>query len=144
MRILLACESYYPSVGGVQEVMRQLAERLVERHHRVTVATSYLRDRAAKTINGVEIVEFQVSGNAACGIHGDVDSYRRLLLEGEYDLFMVKAAQQWTLDALIPVLDRIRMPKVLVPCGFSALYQPAFAAYFQQMPEILVKFDHLI
>ena len=27
-RLLLCCENYAPSVGGVQEVMRQLAERL--------------------------------------------------------------------------------------------------------------------
>ncbi len=144
MRILLACESYYPSVGGVQEVIRQLAERLVERGHRVTVATSHLADRTARIVNGVEIVEFRISGNAALGMQGDLQSYRTLVMEGEHDVFMVKAAQQWALDALIPVLERIRKPKVLVPCGFSGLYEPVFAEYFRRMPEVLAKFDHLI
>ena len=37
LSILLACEFYAPSVGGVQEVMRQIAERLVDRGHSVIV-----------------------------------------------------------------------------------------------------------
>ena len=57
---------------------------------------------------------------------------------------MVKAAQQWTFDALIPVLDRIPKPKVFIPCGFSGLYEPAYADYFRQMPEAMRKFDRLI
>ena len=28
MRMLFCCEFYYPSVGGVAEVMRQIAERM--------------------------------------------------------------------------------------------------------------------
>lgn len=49
MRLLFACELYHPSVGGVQEVLRQVAMRLVERGHEVTVATSRLEDLVART-----------------------------------------------------------------------------------------------
>jgi glycosyltransferase involved in cell wall biosynthesis len=144
MRILLACEFYYPSVGGVQEVMRQVAERLVSRGHGVTVATSYLPDRQSRELNGVTIAEFKVSGNAVRGIKGNADAYRRFLLQGDYDVLMVKAAQQWTFDAMLPVLDRITRPKVFIPCGFSGLYEPAYSDYFRRMPEVLGRFDHLI
>lgn len=144
MRILLACEFYYPSVGGVQEVMRQLAERLVERGHQVTVATSFLPERKSRELNGVRIAEFKISGNLAWGIEGDVEAYRRYVIESDYDVFMVKAAQQWTFDALITMLDRIVKPKVFIPCGFSGLYEPAYADYFCLMPEALHKFDRLI
>lgn len=144
MKILLACEFYYPSVGGVQEVMRQLAERFVERGHQVTVATSFLPERTSRLLNGVEIAEFNVSGNLVRGLGGDVEAYRRYVIESGHDVFMVKAAQQWTFDALISVLDRIRKPKVFIPCGFSGLYEPAYADYFRQMPEALRKFDRLI
>ncbi len=144
MRLLFACEFYYPSVGGVQEVIRQVAERLVERGHHVTVATTYLPERASRTLNGVEIVEFRVAGNLALGLRGELAEYRKYVLEADYDLLMIKAAQQWTLDALIPVLDAIRQPKVFIPCGFSGLYDPAFAEYFRTMPDTLRKFDHLI
>ena len=144
MRILLACEFYFPSVGGVQEVMRQVAERLVERGHSVTVATSYLPERQNRELNGVTIAEFAVTGNLVRGLSGDIDAYRRYVLQGDYDVFMVKAAQQWTFDALVPVLDRMSKPKVFIPCGFSALYEPAYAAYYREMPDALSKFDHLV
>ena len=144
VQILLACEFYHPSVGGVQEVMRQIAVRLVERGHQVTVATSHLPERGSKDINGVKIAEFKVAGNLARGMSGEVDAYRDYVQKGEYDLFMVKAAQQWTFDALIPVLDRMTRPKIFVPCGFSGLYEPSFADYYRRMPELLRKFDHLI
>ena len=140
----MASEYYYPSVGGVQEVVRQIAVRLVERGHRVTVATTHLPERKSREMNGVEIAEFKVTGNFARGMSGEVDAYRKYVLEGEYDLLMVKAAQQWTVDALIPVLDRMKKPKIFVPCGFSGLYEPEFAEYYRRMPELLRLFDHLI
>jgi len=144
LRILLACEFYYPSVGGVQEVMRQLAERLVARGHSVTVATTFLAERRSREVNGVTLVEFKVSGNAVRGMSGDVDAYRRYVLRGDYDVLMVMAAQQWTFDALLPVLDQMRKPKVSIPCGFSGLYEPAYDGYYREMPEVLGKFDHLV
>jgi glycosyltransferase involved in cell wall biosynthesis len=57
---------------------------------------------------------------------------------------MVYAAQQWTCDALLPVLPGIAAPKVLVPCGFSGLHWPAYRDYYRQMPEFLRRFDTLV
>lgn len=144
MRILFCCEFYAPSVGGVQEVMRQVAERLVQNGHQVTVATSKLSNRDFVSLNGVQIKELAVSGNLVRGIFGDEDSYRNYVVGGDFDVVMIKAAQQWTFDALWPVLDDIKIPKVFIPCGFSGLYEPGYAEYFRAMPEILNKFDHLI
>ena len=144
MRILFACELYEPSVGGVQEVMRQVAIRLVERGHDVTVATSRLPERTVDKIDGVSIAAFDVKGNLVRGMTGEVDAYREYVLQRDYDVFMVKAAQQWTFDALIPVLDLVRGPKIFVPCGFSGLYEPAYADYYRGMPGLMRKFDHLI
>jgi glycosyltransferase involved in cell wall biosynthesis len=144
MRILLACEFYYPSIGGVQEVIRQIAERLAARGNRVSVATTYLAERKSRELNGVTIVEFKVSGNTVRGMLGDVEAYRRYLLGGDYDVLMVMAAQQWTFDAMVPALDQITKPKVLIPCGFSGLYEPEYGDYFRAMPEVLGKFDHLV
>jgi len=144
MRILFCCEFYYPSVGGVQEVMRHLAERLVQRGHHVTVATTKLLERDFTSHNGVEIVEFGVTGNAVRGMHGELDRYRDYVKAFDGDAIMIKAAQQWTFDALWPVLDEIRARKVFIPCGFSGLYEPTYVDYFQALPQVLRKFDHLI
>lgn len=144
LSILLACEFYAPSVGGVQEVMRQIAERLVARGHSVTVATTRLQERTTEQINGVDIAQFSVAGNAVAGLSGEVDRYRQFLLDARFDLVMVKAAQQWTFDAMIAVLDRIRMKSVFIPCGFSKLFEPEYAQYYREMPGVLRRFDRLV
>lgn len=144
MRILFCCEFYYPSVGGVQEVMRHLAERLVQRGHHVTVATTRLAERDFTSHNGVEIVEFGITGNAVRGMHGELDRYRDYVKAFDGDAIMIKAAQQWTFDALWPVLDQIHTRKVFIPCGFSGLYEPTYSSYFEALPDVLRQFDHLI
>ena len=144
MRILFCCQFYAPSVGGVQEVMRQLAERLVARGHQVTVATTALVSRNFTDLNGVKICEFDVSGNLVSGMTGEVDLYRNFILQNNYDVIMIKAAQQWTFDAIWPLLDEIKPAKVFIPCGFSGMYEPGYTEYFLNMPAILRKFDHLI
>lgn len=144
VRILLCCEFYYPSVGGVQVVMQQLAERFVAMGHRVTVATSRIPGRSGTELNGVQIKEFTVSGNLVAGMHGEVAAYREFVCGGMFDVVMIKAAQQWTFDALWPVLDRISAAKVFIPCGFSGLYEAAYRDYFTRIPDILRMFDRLI
>ncbi|MEO8021592.1 glycosyltransferase family 4 protein [Polaromonas sp.] len=144
MRILFCCQLYAPSVGGVQEVIRQIAERLVRRGHSVTVATSALPNRDFEVLNGVHVVSFAVSGNFVEGMSGDVVTYQDFVVSSDFDVMLVYAAQQWTFDALWPVLDRIPYAKILVPCGFSNFYEPAYARYFEVMPAILAKFEQLV
>lgn len=144
MRILLACEFYHPSRGGVQEVMRQLAERFVAAGHEVTVCTTRLPERDFKTHNGVTIEEFDITGNRANGMHGEIQRYVNYLSAFDGDAILIKAAQQWTFDASWDALDRIKARKVFIPCGFSGLYEPVYREYFQQLPDILRKWDHLI
>jgi glycosyltransferase involved in cell wall biosynthesis len=64
--------------------------------------------------------------------------------EGGFDVVMTYAAQQWTTDALLPVLDRIEASTVLAPCGFSGLHDPAYARYFERLRSQLHGFDALI
>jgi glycosyltransferase involved in cell wall biosynthesis len=144
MRLLFCCEFYYPSGGGVAEVMRQVAERMVLAGHDVTVATSHDARRKFESHNGVKIDGFKVEGNLVRGISGEAGRYREFVLGFAADAILIKAAQQWTFDALWPVLDGVTARKVFIPCGFSCLYEPAYSDYFIQLPQILRKFDHLI
>lgn len=144
MRFLFCCEFYFPSVGGVQEVVRQVAEHLVSWGHEVTVATTRLSTRDFTEHNGVRIVEFGAAGNLVRGMSGEIESYRKFVINFPCDALMIKAAQQWTFDALWPVLDNIKARKVFIPCGFSGLYEPAYSDYFVDIVPILRKFDHLI
>jgi glycosyltransferase involved in cell wall biosynthesis len=144
LKILHTVEFYSPSVGGAQEVVRRVSEVLARLGHDVTVATTRLPDRADGEVRGVRIEEFDVGGNAVRGLHGEVERYRRFVVDGDWDVVMTYAAQQWTMDALLPVVDDIRAARVLAPCGFSALLDPAYAGYFAELRTALHRYDHLI
>jgi L-malate glycosyltransferase len=144
MNILLCCEHFFPSVGGVQKMMRELARRFAMHGHRVVVATSWRLDRNHHLVDGIEIVSFKVTGNAVSGMTGEVGNYQQFLLEGQFDFLLVMAAQQWTFDALLPVLDQIKYKKLHIPCGYSGFFLRKYRAYYQQMDTHLKKFDQLI
>ena len=65
---------------------------------------------------------------------GRSGEYRQFVTDTAFDVVMIKAAQQWTFDALWPVLSRIPGRKVFIPCGFSCLYEPDYADYFRELP----------
>lgn len=143
MKILLCVEFYYPSLGGAQEVVRQLGERFVEFGHEVHVATSKIDGRDLNC-NGVQIHEFQISGNFVKGMVGQHNDYKNFLMTQKFDVIMFYAAQQWTFDLAIDLIDKISAKKVLVPCGYSGLFDAAYSGYFSLMPSILSKFDAVI
>jgi glycosyltransferase involved in cell wall biosynthesis len=144
MKILHTVEFYHPSTGGAQEVVRRISERLAERGHEVTVATTDLKERGISTLNGVQIQGFKISGNAVHGCGGDTERYRDWVLSSRFDVMMNYAAQQWATDLMYPILPQLRYRKILAPCGFSGLFDPAYRSYFQELPGILKKYDHLI
>jgi glycosyltransferase involved in cell wall biosynthesis len=110
----------------------------------VTVATTQLQVETFSEWNGVKIEHFAVSGNEVRGIVGEVERYREFVLNFPADAILIKAAQQWTFDALFPVLGQIKARKIFIPCGFSGLYEPSYKGYFERLPEILRHFDSLI
>ncbi len=125
-------------------MMRQIAEQMVAAGHDVSVAARKQADRSSTIHNGVRIHEFDVTGNLVNGLRGEVERYQKFITSFDGDAILIKAAQQWSFDALWPVLDHVKARKVFVPCGFSCYYEPDYADYFAQLPAVLRKFDHLI
>lgn len=144
MKFLFCSEFFYPSVGGAQEVVKQISVELARRGYDVTVATSMLDSRTETEIDGVKIVEFLISGNLVRGLSGEVDRYRNFVCTGDFDAIFIYAAQQWALDALLDDLAIIKARKVLVPCGFSGFYQAEYQYYFQRLAIDLKHFDSLV
>lgn len=144
MKILHTVESYSPMICGMQEVVKQISERLVRMGHEVTVATSYNADRKQYTINGVKIDQFRISGNTVRGIDEkkyEVQRYIDLLCSSEFDVVTNFAAQQWATDLALPILNKIKAKKVFVPTGFSALYFPQYKEYFKKMRQWMKQYD---
>jgi glycosyltransferase involved in cell wall biosynthesis len=144
MNILHTVEFYYPSQGGAQEVIRQVSEQLVQRGHSVTVVTSKLPERASLQHHGVNIVQFDIRGNAVRGFQGETSNYQQFLLDSNFDLMMNYAAQQWATDLVFPLLGRLPYPAIMTPCGFSGLFYANYQTYFQEMPAVMQSYDHLI
>lgn len=115
--------------------------------HDVTVATRKLPNRKSLVHNGVKIVEFDVRPTSdrgmsiVTGLEGEIKKYQDFLRHSDFDVIMTYAAQQWTTDLMFDTLDEIKAKKVMVPCGYSALYTPAYKQYFKELPNHLRKFD---
>jgi len=144
MNILLCCEHFHPSVGGVQKMMYEIGLRFVMKGHKVSVATSWRADRTEDSIDGMNVNSFKVSGNLASGMTGEIGEYQDFLIRGQFDFLLVMAAQQWTFDAMLPVLDQIPYKKLHIPCGYSGFYLGKYKNYYRDMETHLRKFDQLI
>src|SRR3989338_1633061 len=141
MKVLHTVELYYPSAGGMQEVVKQISERLVKLGHEVTVATTKLSERKNKIINGVKIEEFDIKGNLVGGFGGEIEKYKEFLINSDFDIVTNFAAQQWASDLAFDILDRVKAKKVFVPTGFSGFYLPEYKDYFKKMKDWMKKYD---
>lgn len=147
MKILLTVEFYEPHKGGAEEVVKQIAERLVMRGHEVVVGTTFLPERRERTVRGVKIEEFKIGGNSASGIRGtreEIKRYQDFVCNGGFDVVCNHTAQIWTTDLVFPVLGSLSAKKVLVPTGYSRLHDPAYQDYFDELPRHLRAYDKIV
>jgi glycosyltransferase involved in cell wall biosynthesis len=92
----------------------------------------------------VQIVEFDCRGNSVHGIRGEAERFRDFVRSFHGDVMMNYAAQIWSSDLVFDLLPSLRMKKVFVPCGYSALRDPRFAEYFRTMPDVLRHYDSVV
>lgn len=141
MKILHTVQLYHPAIGGSEEVIKQISERLAKRGHDVTVATAAHPQRKDQIINGVKIREFTISGNEVNGIEGQKTEYQQFLLEEKFDVMLNYGMQIWSTDLVFPLLPKINAKKFLVPLGFFSLNDPAYKNYYEKMPKILRQYN---
>ncbi|TAL68267.1 MAG: glycosyltransferase family 1 protein [Bacteroidetes bacterium] len=141
LKILHTVESYLPARTGMSEVARQISERLVEKGHDVTIATSELAERKDLNINGVKIEEFGIKGNIVRGLKGDKEKYIDYILKSDFDIISNFAAQQWATDLVLPLLSQLNSKKVFIPTGFSGLYLRKYKNYYNKMAEWMKLYD---
>jgi len=141
MKIFHAVESYYPALGGMQEVVKQLSERLVKAGHEVTVLTRHHPGREFTELNGVQIKSFKIEGNPKQAKTEEELRYVNFLRHNDADVIGFFAAQQWATDLALPILKEIKAVKVSVPTGYSGLYWPDFKQYFEDMKTYIHGYD---
>lgn len=141
MKILHTVEYYDPFPGGMTEVVKRISEGLVKNGHSVTVATTKHPNRSVFFLNGVNIIEFDITGNSVLGMTGDTTQYLDFLLKSDFDIITNFAAQQWATDIMLPILKEIKGKKIFVPTGFSAINNPSYRQYYERMVTWLKQYD---
>ena len=143
MKILICAQDYYPKRCGVAKVVEEWARYLASCEHDVTVATSGIL-RNSEIINGIVIVRFVISGSLVRGLKGNIEEYQNFVINGNWDIVIIYAAEQWAFDSLLPVLNKIKAKKVHAPCGYASMGKRSFKNYYEQMTSYLKEFDLLI
>ena len=143
LRLVHTVERYAPLIGGAERVVQRVSEGLAVRGHEVVVLTT--GRRSSEELNGVRVERFPIRGNSVRGIRGPVGAAMRYVDEFGPDVVFNYAAQTWHTDAFGPLASDARSYRlVLAPCGFSALNDPLYAAYFGRVREWLPHYDALV
>lgn len=132
MKIMFAVPSYWPSQDGVACITKYLAEGLAERKHEVLIYTSTgnggLQELPERECHERVLIErTRVYVRWPLRLKGrDEQStrqkyYERVCSFGP-DVLIVVCAQTWTLDWIIPYLDRIQCAKVFYSHGYSRIF----------------------
>tara|TARA_B100000767_G_scaffold244810_1_gene243295 strand:- start:220 stop:1308 length:1089 start_codon:yes stop_codon:yes gene_type:complete len=142
MKILICSEFFYPHIGGVEKHTQVLASYFIKRKHKVHIATSFIKNR--QKLKNLSIKEFNISGNIVKGYRGDTLEYQKFLINSKYDLIFFNAAQQWTLDLVLPIIDLVISKKAFFPCGFSRVNNFLYKPYFSYLKTKIKFFDNII
>ncbi|WP_084542929.1 glycosyltransferase family 4 protein [Deinococcus murrayi] len=144
MRILLASRTYWPSLDGTAEVVRTLAEHLSRSGHEVHVVTSERPGVQARIeeVNGVTVHKLSIAGNQMTALTGEVAAYQSLILENSWDVVHIHGGQMWTIDAVIPIAERIRSKLIFTPHGSPAFGNPEWSAYYERLFAALAAYFH--
>ncbi len=120
MKILFIVAFYYPHIGGVEYVVKSVAERLASQGHIVTVLAGEPKSSQIleEKLNGVNIIRWPTyAPGEAYHIPKKRSELRRLLLKvaDEYDVIHVHSIHSVLSIYSLSVLKNHRIRKVLTP-----------------------------
>lgn len=131
MKIMFAVATYWPAQDGVSQVTQYLASGLAARKHEVFVLTGTgnggLEPLPKKEVyRGVQIERMNVFVRWPLLLRGrDRESspktYYERIMAFQPDVLIVVCSQTWTLDWIMPYMDKIKCKKVFYSHGYSAL-----------------------
>jgi len=159
IKILITTPSFPPNNVGLGNAVYQQVKMLSSFENEVVVATAgNKRNIRFDSFLNVRIEEFNVTGADSLinPLQGDVDSYKKFLLESDFDLIIMNAWQTWSTDICFKYLNEISGKKVLYShCVSTNVFfseQPfksllkylLWRPYFFKIKSILKKLDALI
>lgn len=164
-KILITYENYLPKLSGVPIVLKYIAEGLVNQGYDVTIITSSIDGTPDKEIiNGVNIIRLNCR-TTTLGYKGNKVEYLKYIKSKEWDLIILVCSQCWTTDWVLKELDKVQVPKIFYPHGFSGLSINIFSdfkkcnikkligkiiaklrwnIYYKRFYVYMKKFDHVV
>ncbi len=122
MNILITVSTYYPDLNGVANVTKYLAEGLKKLGHNIQIITKLSQNRKRnEEINGIKVKRFILNFNKFTGYNGEIDEYKKFVSNFECDIMINVCTQCVTTDVLLPILNKLKMKKILHVHGFSAI-----------------------
>jgi len=143
MRLLFCSEFFYPEIGGVEKHMNILSDYFNKKYE-VHIATTFNNLRTKEQISKYKIHQFDISGNFVKGYKGKINEYQNFLLNSNFDLILFYAAQQWTFDLSLEILENIKSKKIFLPCGLSKINNILYKPYFYLLKKKINNFDRII
>jgi len=116
VRLVLACHSYFPAIGGVERFVQGLGEELARRGVEVIVVTRLdPGTRAEETLNGVRLVRIPMR---RVGRFHVPRGYLRTLRELRPDVFHLIGNRVWCADFFLPRVNSLPCPRLMTGHGF--------------------------
>lgn len=122
MKILFLVENYYPKISGVPVVVKYLAEGLLMRGHKVSLATPSVEGYPKEEqVNGIHVYRFDIWKTFWKRYAGEIDRYREFVIGFGADAVIFECTECVTTDVLLHDLDRIKGKKILHAHGFNGI-----------------------
>jgi glycosyltransferase involved in cell wall biosynthesis len=89
-KVLIACDYFWPSIGGVELYVAELGVKLQEQNYQVEIATRWLPERKSTQHRGLKIHQFKCDENLSAPITiKTINEFRLLILNGDFDTVIV-------------------------------------------------------
>ena len=143
MKILICGESFYPEINGVSVVLTNLAKEFLKKNIQVSVATKKIARRKKIKQKNFKLFEFDITGNLVRGIRGEKKKFVNFLKYNKYDYIFFYAAQQWSFDLSLDIIEKLDSKIIFAPCGFSRLNNVFYKNYFRKLSKKLKNLTYL-
>ncbi|MCX8042728.1 MAG: glycosyltransferase, partial [Desulfobacterota bacterium] len=115
-RILICCDYFWPSVGGVEALVEDLGVRLRDKGYAVAFAVRHIPEREELVRHGITIHQFACNGDLYGGLTGDIQGYQQFLISSGFDRILVLSQpDNWVSLGLYQVREKISSKIIFLP-----------------------------
>lgn len=121
-RILIACDYYWPSVGGVELFVEDLGTQLMQARFQVEIAARRMPERNKLMHRGMPIHEFTCDGGLwSGGAFGEIAEYCQFVFSGKFEVVILLSQPDNWVPSCLSVNRTIGHPKIIMMPSINAI-----------------------